>query len=123
MRVFVVFLIFVISCQPSQKAINHANSESKIMMESTFLKKESPDKKYILFYKIDQQKNSPVKWITFFVVKAKDETIVRPQEGFAAEDIYWKDANTIALVAYKEVEQSSSIPNQNTNNNEIIIKL
>ena len=52
MRIFIVFLIFVISCQPSQKAINYVNSESKIMMESTFLKKESPDKKYILFYKI-----------------------------------------------------------------------
>lgn len=122
MRVFFVFFILMISCQPSQKAINYANSESEIMKESAFLKKESPDKKNILYYKIEQQKNSPVKWMTFFVVKAKDKTILRAQESRAAENIYWKDSNTIVLVTYKEVEQSSIFPEENNNNNEIIIK-
>ncbi|WDT69075.1 hypothetical protein [Cloacibacterium sp. TD35] len=124
MRSFIVFFILIISCKSSPKNIADSNSDYKTNMEASFLKKESPDKNYILFYKIDQQKNSPAHWITFFVVKTKDKTIVIPQEGIAAEDIYWKNTDTLGIIVYKEVEQgSTTVVDKNINNNEITIKL
>ena len=53
---------------------------------------------------------------------AKKGKIIRKKEGIAAEKIYWKDATTIAVILYKEVQQITTIPEQITDN-EILIKL
>ena len=86
------------------------------------MKNESPNKEFILFYKIEEKKDNPVRWITFFVIKTSDQKIIRKKEGIAAEKIYWKDATTIAVILYKEVQQITTIPEQITDN-EILIKL
>ncbi len=99
-----------------------ANIVNNYQKETGFLKNESPNKEFILFYKIEEKKDNPVRWITFFVIKTSDQKIIRKKEGIAAEKIYWKDATTIAVILYKEVQQITTIPEQITDN-EILIKL
>ncbi len=122
MKYYIIILLFLISCKMQNSNSTRANIVNNYQKETGFLKNESPNKEFILFYKIEEKKDNPVRWITFFVIKTSDQKIIRKKEGIAAEKIYWKDATTIAVILYKEVQQITTIPEQITDN-EILIKL
>ena len=114
MEYYIIILLFLISCKMQNSNSTRANIVNNYQKETGFLKNESPNKEFILFYKIEEKKDNPVRWITFFVIKTSDQKIIRKKEGIAAEKIYWKDATTIAVILYKEVQQITTIPEQIT---------
>lgn len=121
----IILLMILLSCS-SNANINKVQKTDRNQIEITykdFHQKGNKNGRYTLYYKVEENQMSPVKWFTYFVVDNSNNKIIREPKGVAAEDIYWKNENTLAIVPYKEVEQLQTIVGENKNNNEILINI
>lgn len=117
-----VFLLFVFSCKSkNSNEIKYINYQDKI--ENGYYRKVSPNGVYSIFYKFSNIEKSPVKWLTYFIIRNSDNKKIKEEEGLAAEDIYWKDNDSIAIIPYREVEQAVLSIGDIKTNNELIIKI
>ena len=76
-----------------------------------------------IHYTIEENLQSPVKMIEYYVVDNKTSKILKEKEKIAGEKIYWKDNYTIAIIPYKEVEKHSLEVHENPIINETLIKI
>lgn len=121
----VILLMILLSCS-SNANINKVQKTDRKQIEiryKDFHQKGNKNGRYTLYYKVEENQMSPVKWFTYFVVDNSNNKIIREPKGVAAEDIYWKNEKTLAIVPYKEVEQLQTIVGENENNNEILINI
>ena len=72
-------------------------------------------------YKIEEQKDSPVKLIYFIVIRNSDTKIIK-KDTIAGEEIHWKDGVTLSVTPYKEVEKLQTLEEEPIKN-EILIKI
>ncbi|SEG27689.1 hypothetical protein SAMN05421847_1867 [Halpernia humi] len=91
--------------------------------QSTFRKSLSENNTYTLYYKIAENMNSPVKIFTYYVTDTDTGKMVKKIESIAAEKIYWKDSNTLAIIPYTEMIQKSDVVGEINQPNEILIKI
>ena len=119
--VFFCFLVFfTIGCNSKNVENNYSNNY--IGEEySSYQKMQDPTKKFTLNYKIEEQKNSPVKLIYFIVIRNSDKKIIK-KDTITGEEIHWKDSFTLSVTPYKEVEKLQTLEEEPTVN-EILIKL
>jgi hypothetical protein len=74
--IFCFLVIFAIGC--NSKNIENNYSNNYIGEEySSYQKIQDPTKKFTLNYKIEEQKNSPVKLIYFIVIRNSDTKIIK----------------------------------------------
>lgn len=117
-----VFLLFVFSCKSkNSNETKYINYQDKI--ENGYYRKVSPNGFYSIFYKFSNIEKSPVKGLTYFIIRNSDNKKIKEEEGLAAEDIYWKDNDSIAIIPYREVEQAVLSIGDIKTNNELIIKI
>ena len=119
--VFFCFLVFfTIGCNSKNVENNYSNNY--IGEEySSYQKMQDPTKKFTLNYKIEEQKDSPVKLIYFIVIRNSDKKIIK-KDTITGEEIHWKDSFTLSVTPYKEVEKLQTLEEEPTVN-EILIKL
>ena len=119
--VFFCFLVILaIGCNSQNIENNYSNNY--IGEEySSYQKMQDPTKKFTLNYKIEEQKNSPVKLIYFIVIRNSDKKIIK-KDTITGEEIHWKDSFTLSVTPYKEVEKLQTLEGEPTIN-EILIKL
>ena len=119
--VFFCFLVILaIGCNSQNIENNYSNNY--IGEEySSYQKMQDPTKKFTLNYKIEEQKNSPVKLIYFIVIRNSDKKIIK-KDTITGEEIHWKDSFTLSVTPYKEVEKLQTLEEEPTVN-EILIKL
>ena len=119
--VFFCFLVILaIGCNSQNIENNYSNNY--IGEEySSYQKMQDPTKKFTLNYKIEEQKDSPVKLIYFIVIRNSDTKIIK-KDTIAGEEIHWKDSFTLSVTPYKEVEKLQTLEEEPTVN-EILIKL
>ena len=119
--VFFCFLVILaIGCNSQNIENNYSNNY--IGEEySSYQKIQDPTRKFTLNYKIEEQKDSPVKLIYFIVIRNSDTKIIK-KDTIAGEEIHWKDGVTLSVTPYKEVEKLQTLEEEPTVN-EILIKL
>lgn len=118
----IIFCVFItLSCE-SKKSMDSLLNQNTNTINNDYSTKNSPNNTYTLYYKISEKENSPVKWISYYVIKNSDKKTVKKEEGIAAEKIYWKNDNTIAIIPYQDIIQASSLEDD-IKSNEIMIKL
>ena len=119
--VFFCFLVFfTIGCKCKNVENNYSNNYIGVDY-SSYQKIQDPTKKFTLNYKIEEQKNSPVKLIYFIVIRNSDKKIIK-KDTITGEEIHWKDSFTLSVTPYKEVEKLQTLEEEPTVN-EILIKL
>ena len=119
--VFFCFLVFfTIGCNSKNVENNYSNNFIGVEY-SSYQKIQDPTKKFTLNYKIEEQKNSPVKLIYFIVIRNSDKKIIK-KDTITGEEIHWKDSFTLSVTPYKEVEKLQTLEEEPTVN-EILIKL
>ena len=92
----------------SKEATNSENNQVIVKQESDFKYMLSKTGTYTLHYKVEEDKNSPVKRFTYYVTTTADKKIARKTETVAAEKIYWKNDYTLAIIPYVEVMREST---------------
>ena len=119
--VFFCFLVILaIGCNSQNIENNYSNNYIGEEYYS-YQKMQYPTKKFTLNYKIEEQKNSPVKLIYFIVIRTSDKKIIK-KDTITGEEIHWKDSFTLSVTPYKEVEKLQTLEEEPTVN-EILIKL
>ena len=119
--VFFCFLVFfAIGCNSKNVENNYSNNYIRADY-SSYQKIQDPTRKFTLNYKIEEQKDSPVKLIYFIVIRNSDKKIIK-KDTITGEEIHWKDSFTLSVTPYKEVEKLQTLEGEPTIN-EILIKL
>jgi hypothetical protein len=118
--VFFCFLVILaIGC--NSKNIENNYSNNYIGEEySSYQKIQDPTKKFTLNYKIEEQKNSPVKLIYFIVIRNSDTKIIK-KDTIAGRNTLEGWCYTLRH-PYKEVEKLQTLEEEPTVN-EILIKI
>lgn len=119
--VFFCFLVFfTIGCNSKNVENNYSNNYIGVDY-SSYQKIQDPTRKFTLNYKIEEQKDSPVKLIYFIVIRNSDTKIIK-KDTIAGEEIHWKDGVTLSITPYKEVEKLQTLEAEPIKN-EILIKI
>lgn len=121
----IIFLIFsTISCATNtSKPPVSSNMEKLTNQQSTFKKIINNNNSYSLFYKVETNVNSPVQLFSYYITDSKTNKVVKKTEQVAAEKIYWKDNNTLAIIPYTEMIQKNDVVGAPVKTNEILIKI
>ena len=124
MKYHIIALAFLISCNSiGNDPSNSQNKKEIVKQQSDFKQLLSSNKTYTLNYKIEEQKNSPVKRFTFYVTITANKKTARNSETVAAEKIFWKDDHTLVILPYVEVMQQSTEVGVNPQPKTILIKI
>lgn len=124
MKYLILIAFSIISCKTNVSKTTELNKNSEMMdQQSTFRKSLSENNTYTLYYKIAENMNSPVKIFTYYVTDTDTGKMVKKIESIAAEKIYWKDSNTLAIIPYTEMIQKSDVVGEINQPNEILIKI
>ena len=124
MKYLILIAFSIISCKTNVSKTTELNKNSEMMdQQSTFRKSFSENNTYTLYYKIAENMNSPVKIFTYYVTDTDTGKMVKKIESIAAEKIYWKDSNTLAIIPYTEMIQKSDVVGEINQPNEILIKI
>jgi len=124
MKYHILALPFLLSCNSiSNVPSNPQNKIEIVKQQGDFKQLLSSNNTYTLYYQIEEQKNSPVKRFTFYVSINADHKTARSTETVAAEKIYWKDDQTLAIIPYVEVMQESTEVGVNPQPKTILIKI
>ncbi|WP_103913823.1 hypothetical protein [Halpernia humi] len=124
MKYLFLIAFSIISCKTNVSKTTELNKNSEMMdQQSTFRKSLSENNTYTLYYKIAENMNSPVKIFTYYVTDTDTGKMVKKIESIAAEKIYWKDSNTLAIIPYTEMIQKSDVVGEINQPNEILIKI
>lgn len=126
---FFSVLMFLVSCTAMQKTgttpesdLNVSNSGQIAPARENFKHVVSPSGTYILYYKKKENANSPVIMLEYFVISKKTGKTIKAKETLAAEKIYWKDNNSIAIIPYEDAMKHQEL-GEEPENREIIIKI
>lgn len=118
MRYFIVnILIILMSCSVSNKI----SLDENIVKNRTGYKKKS-NENYILNYKIERLPNSSIKNYSFYITD-KNNVLVRKEETITAENISWKNNNTLSIIPYVGMIQKEVEISEEKIQNEILIKI
>lgn len=120
MRVLIIIFLTMMACEPSSKL---AVEQKVAVQDQSFRKVSNNNHTYTLHYKIVENTKSPVRNFTYFVSKYNTSEIIKKQETTAAEKIYWKDNNILAVVPYTDVARQPTEVGSTTNPNEILINI
>lgn len=124
MKYLILIAFSIISCKTNVSKTTELNKNSEMMdQQSTFRKSLSENNTYTLYYKIAENMSSPVKIFTYYVTDTDTGKMVKKIESIAAEKIYWKDSNTLAIIPYTEMIQKSDVVGEINQPNEILIKI
>lgn len=107
----------------SKDSENSKSNELIVNQESDFKNMLSKGGTYTLHYRVEEEKNSPVKRFTYYVTTTSDKKVARKIETLAAEKIYWKNNNTLAIIPYVEVMRASTEVGVNPQQQEILITI
>lgn len=109
MKYLLFCFLLIISCD---SMINSASDEKKsneiVKVQEGFQQLISKNTTHTLFYKVEKTLNTPVQLIAFYVTNTKSNKVVREIEKIAAERIYWKDDQTLAIIPYVGIVQQSN---------------
>lgn len=125
-KLYLSFLccILLMSCETQSKAdsvkISAKNLEVNQMNYKTV---SNSDNTLTLHYSVKEEITDPVRIFSYYVTDSSTKNTVKTLEKVAAEKIYWKDNNTIAIIPYKEVMQKEDDLNAPRIENELLIKI
>lgn len=120
-----VLLISLLSCSAKTATSPDQNPDLGMSVENlqTNLKSiNNKDNTATLHYIISGEKNSPVRKVEYYITDTKSGKIIKTKETVAAEKIYWKDNQSIAIVPYSDAPRQEVLGSPNIDN-EIIVKI
>lgn len=124
MKYFFLLFASLMSCTSMSTDPENSKSNDVIVnQESDFKHVLSKGGTYTLHYKMEEEKNSPVKRFTYYVTTTADKKVARKSETVAAEKIYWKNNYTLAIIPYVEVMRASTEVGVNPQQQEILITI
>lgn len=124
MKYLIFFVLSIFSCKSTTNNTLEATKKNEAMVKrSDFIKVANNNNSYNLYYKIDENKHTPVKIFTYYVTNLQTGKVVKPSQQVAAEKIYWKDENTLAIVPYIEMIKENNEVGATPKINEIIINI
>lgn len=121
MKLLIIFSLLVMSC--TSKSVNlQPRGEDEMQEKSGYKSALNSTNTYILYYKVNQEIDTPVKIFSYWVKeKSTGKTILKETE-MAAEQIYWKNADTLAIIPYHDAIRAETVPGASTVK-EILIKI
>ncbi|MBC7555843.1 MAG: hypothetical protein H7195_02660 [Chryseobacterium sp.] len=123
MKYTLFLLLSIISCKVSPNKTTEITKNKLVAQQSLFTKVVNGNNSYTLYYKVDENINTPVRIFTYYITNTQTKKIVKPSEQVAAEKMYWKDNNTIAITPYTEIIQKNNEVGAPEKINEILINI
>lgn len=123
MKYTLFLLLSIISCKISPNKTTEIAKNKLVAQQNLFKKVVNGNNSYTLYYKVDENINTPVRIFTYYITNTQTKKIVKSSEQVAAEKMYWKDNNTIAIVPYTEMIQKNNEVGAAEKINEILINI
>lgn len=121
-------LLMVLSCKAADQQLlktlpkTTELSEEGVNQKVKFKNSPNASGTMVLYYRVIHAVNSPVTSVEFYVKEQKSGKILKPTETLAAEKIYWKDNNSIAVIPYEDAMKHQEL-GEILETREIIIKI
>lgn len=110
--------MFLVCCKPVAKTSYLSND-----MENKYSRKPSPDNRFILFYKFEDNPLEPGRWLTYYVTEVKTSTLKKEKTKILADSIDWRSDNVLVIIPYRKMIQSDMEVDKKENNNQILIPI
>ncbi|WP_123873056.1 hypothetical protein [Chryseobacterium contaminans] len=119
MKIFATIIIMLlICCKPSVKKGFVSND-----MENKYSKKLSPDNRFILFYRFEDNPLDPGRWLTYYVTEAQTNILKKEKTKILADSIYWRQDNVLVIIPYRKVMKTEIEVEDKENDNKILIPI
>ncbi|WP_347217840.1 hypothetical protein [Chryseobacterium sp.] len=113
-----IIIMFLVCCKPAVKTSYLSND-----MENQYSKKLSPDHRFILFYKFEDDPFDPGKWLTYYVTETKTSVLKKEKTKLLADSIYWRSDNVLVIIPYRKIIKSQIEIDEKDNDNQILIPI
>lgn len=119
MKIFAsIVIMLLICCKPSAKTGFVSND-----MENKYSRKWSPDNRFILFYKFEDNPLDPGRWLTYYVTEAKTNVLKKDKTKILADSINWKSNNVLVIIPYRKMIKTELEVDEKENDNQILIPI
>lgn len=110
--------MFLICCKPS--ATKGFVSDD---MGNKYSKKLSPDSRFTLFYKFEDNPLDPGRWLSYYVTENKTDILKKENTKILADSIYWRSDNVLVIIPYRKMIKSEIEVREKDNDNQILISV
>lgn len=110
--------MLLICCKPVVKKGFVSND-----MENKYSRKLSPDQRFILFYRFEDNPLDPGKWLTYYVTEAKTNMLKKEKTKILADSIYWRSDNVLVIIPYRKMIATEPEVDKKGNDNQILIPI
>lgn len=110
--------MLLIGCKPSAKA-GYLNND----MENNYSRKPSPDNRFMLFYKFEDNPLDPGKWLSYYVTENKTDILKKEKTKILADSIYWRSDNVLVIIPYRKMIKTELEVDKKENDNQILIPI